>query len=326
VSYRDVGELLIGDSPAMRQLRALIVRVASSELPVLIQGETGVGKELVTRALHHASDRPGALVSFNVCAVADTMFEDALFGHVRGAYTGAVQSTPGYMTEAHRGTLFLDEISGLSVVNQLKLLRAVESKEFRPVGASADRRSDFRVVAASNEDLPALVAAGRFRQDLLHRLGAVRLLVPPLRERRSDIPLLIRTFAARASAAGADLVVDGAALKILQAHSWPGNVREVRHVVEAMLTLTDGGIVRVDDVAPLLAGAAAPLRARRRREDERLLAMLDATAWDVDEVARRLGVHRATVYRRLKRLGGEVPPALSLTDDPDCSAPGVALA
>jgi DNA-binding NtrC family response regulator len=296
----------------MRQLRSLIARVAASTLPVLIQGETGSGKELVARALHEHSGRAGALVSLNVCALADAMFEASLFGHVRGAFTGALGDAAGYLTEAHGGTLFLDEMSGLSFGNQLKLLRAIETKEFRPVGGRADRRSDFRLVAATNENVASLVESGRFRRDLLHRLAGVRLVVPPLRDRSEDIPLLVAHFTGAVRAlTRVDVVIADGAMRLLKAHAWPGNVRELRNVVEAAIALS-GTTISADGVAALLAQetTSVPARERRRQLDRELLTLLDRAAWDVDEAARELGVHRATIYRRLKRLNvdADAPP------------------
>jgi DNA-binding NtrC family response regulator len=302
------GSLLIGDSLPMRQLRSLVSRIAGSSLPVLIQGETGSGKELVAHALHQQSGRAGGLVALNVCALPDTMFEASMFGHVRGAFTGALHDSAGYMTEAHRGSLFLDEVSGLSQGNQLKLLRALETREFRPVGGRADQRSDFRLIAASNEELSRLVEHGRFRRDLVHRLGGIRVTVPPLRERLEDVPMLATHFALRAQhgvgARAMDVVIAGGAMRALQAHTWPGNVRELRHVVEASLALADGA-VSADDVAALIEPAAVLSLSRRRQQHQGrdLLEQLDRCAWDVNEVASELGVHRATVYRRLRRLG-----------------------
>jgi DNA-binding NtrC family response regulator len=307
----DASWMLIGESVPMRQLRTVIARVAASALPVLIEGETGAGKELVARALHQASGRRGALVSFNVCAIADTMFEDALFGHVRGAYTGAVQNAPGYLAEANGGTLFLDEISGLPPASQAKLLRAIETKEFRPVGGNADRRSDFRVVAASNESLAALVEAGRFRRDLSHRLGGIRLAVPALRERAEDIPTLVHRFSAQCAIAGAEPVrFSESALRRLQAYDWPGNVRELRYIVEAASALASGPTVGADDVAPFLGVRMGTPPKRATYHDLQLLTHLEQSAWNINEAARRLGVHRATVYRRLKRLQVEAPSAV----------------
>jgi serine/threonine-protein kinase PknK len=307
--------LLIGGSVPMRRLRALIGRVAPSHLPVLIQGETGVGKELVARALHAVSGRDGSLVPLNVCALADTMFEASLFGHVRGAFTGALHDVPGYLAEAHCGTLFLDEISGLSLVNQLKLLRAIETKQFRPLGSHRDRQSDFRPVAASNEDMGGLVDSGRFRRDLTHRLAAIRIVVPPLRERMEDVPELVGHFARAVAPKGSDTPITAAALGLLQRHHWPGNVRELRHVVEASMALSGEG-VDPDAVASLLERTQTPSVAhgRRRDHDRELIALLDRSAWDVNMVAHEMGVHRATIYRRLKRMGMEDGPRLSRAD------------
>jgi DNA-binding NtrC family response regulator len=295
---------LIGDSLPMRQLRALIARVATSTLPVLIQGETGSGKELVARALHEQSGRSGQLVPLNVCALPDTMFEASVFGHVRGAFTGALRDSAGYLIEAHRGTLFLDEISALSIGNQVKLLRAIETKEFRAVGGRADQRSDFRLVAASNEDVVQLVETGRFRRDLVHRLGGIRLTVPPLRDHLEDVPILAAHFAARATGGlMTDTVIGSGAMRALQSHMWPGNVRELRHVVEASIALSNG-TVSEDDISALIHPEASALaQLRLAHQGRELLDQLDRCAWDVNEVASELGVHRATVYRRLRRLG-----------------------
>lgn len=301
--------LLIGNSLPMRRLRTLIERVAVSTLPVLIQGETGSGKELVARALHERSGRSGPMVPFNVCAVPDAMFEASIFGHVRGAFTGAIRDATGYLTEAHRGTLFMDEVSGLSLANQVKLLRAVETKEFRPVGGRNDQRSDFRLVATSNEDMFALVEMGRFRRDLAHRLSGLCLAVPPLRHRLEDVPLLVGHFAHHAGKK--DVVIADGALKVLEAHTWPGNVRELRHIVEASIALSNG-VVDEEDVREMLRPAAesSSVMGRRSYHEKELLSHLDRCAWDVNEVARTLGVHRATVYRRLHRLGLDVRQGL----------------
>ena len=299
-----MSDLLIGDSLAMRRLRALVTRIAASTLPVLIEGETGSGKELVARALHEWSGRSGRLVALNVCAVSDSMFEASMFGHVRGAFTGALRDSAGYLTEAHRGTLLLDEVSGLSAGNQVKLLRALETKEFRPVGGCADQRSDFRLLAASNESVATLVDRGQFRRDLAHRLGGLRVSVPPLRERIEDVPMLAMHFAAHACERPTDAVIESGAMRVLLAHSWPGNVRELRHVLEASIALS-GGYVEAHDVAALIQQDGTQNTAvvrRRDYQDRELLAQLERCAWDVSEVASELGVHRATVYRRLDRL------------------------
>ena len=300
----DMAELLIGETPVMQQLRALVARVAPSSLPVLIQGPTGAGKELVAAALHRWSGRGGQFVAFNVCALGDTMFEDALFGHVKGAFTGALRDAPGYLLEADGGTAFLDEIGGLPMVAQAKLLRAVETRRFRPVGASHDRISEFRLVAASNERLDALVSDGSFRADLAFRLRGVVIEVPSLSARRPDIPLLTRQFIARA-APGVALDIAGDALGELTGQVWEGNVRELKHVVErAVLNATGRNVTRRDVrealLGPLpLSHFEPPNEFARRRMQE----LLGTHGWDTAKVADALGVHRGTVYRQMKKLG-----------------------
>ena len=302
----DMSDLLIGETPVMQHLRALVARVAPSSLPVLIQGPTGAGKELVASALHRWSGRRGHLVAFNVCALSEPMFEDALFGHVKGAFTGALRDAPGYLLEADRGTVFLDEIGGLPLAAQAKLLRAVETRQFRPVGASYDRTSEFRLVAASNERLEDLVGDGRFRADLAFRLRGVVIEVPSLSVRRADIPLLARRFL-EGAAPGVGLDIGGDALGELMAQEWEGNVRELKHVVERAVLNSTGRKVTRGDVRMAVGGGRGARRAvpnntfARRRMEE----LLEAHRWDTAKVADVLGVHRATVYRHIKRMGLE---------------------
>ncbi|MBV9107954.1 MAG: sigma-54-dependent Fis family transcriptional regulator [Gemmatimonadetes bacterium] len=288
---------IIGESETMQRLRALVQRAAPLSLPVLIEGPTGSGKELVARALHTLSGRRGRFVAVNVCAIPEPMFEATLFGHVRGAFTGAVRDSDGYLAEADRGTLFLDEIGALSPAAQGKLLRAVETHDFRPVGGRRDCTSDFRVVAATNEPLHALVAGGRFRADLAHRLNAVQVAVPALVERMEDLPALAAHFAALASP-GATVALPGQALARLQEHDWPGNVRELKYVVERAVAFAADGAV---DAFELKLGRSSDAGERMAERDE-LLALLAACGWDTEAAARRLGVHRATIYRRMERL------------------------
>jgi two-component system, NtrC family, response regulator AtoC len=294
---------MVGNSEPMRRLRALIETVAPTRLPVLISGPTGAGKELVASALHSLSGRRGAFVPFNVCAISDTMFEDALFGHVRGAFTGATNDVPGYLREADGGTVFLDEVSGLPPMSQAKLLRAIETGVFRPVGAKRDARSDFRVVAATNERIDALVGEGRFRADFAHRIGAVTVHVPPLSERCEDLSLLVRYFLdqiGRGHVRIADDVHDA-----LASHGWPGNVRELKHVVEWSAAFSNGhlsaetmraAIAQRSSVGMVRADAFA----LERRELREALSRCGGSA---DALAAELGIHRATLFRRLKRLG-----------------------
>ncbi|HEY4306181.1 MAG TPA: sigma 54-interacting transcriptional regulator [Gemmatimonadaceae bacterium] len=314
---RDAEATLIGESGTIRRLRATIERVAPSRLSVLVEGPTGSGKELVAALLHRLSGRVGALVAFNVCAIAETMFEDALFGHVRGAYTGAGNDTPGFLREAHGGTVFLDEIGGLPTLLQPKLLRALETGVFRPIGSSRDTKSDFRLVAATNEPIGTLVACGRFRSDLAHRMSGVVLTVPPLEDRRDDIPHLVHHFAQGRT-------IDVAALRTLITRSWPGNVRELRQVVDAAFVFGRGALDR-RAVEAALEHRSVPSSPPQRHafdasdylsiERTRLIAALDESSWNTTVVARTLGIHRSTLYRRLRRLRIVLPPSMRVHRD-----------
>lgn len=298
---------LIGDSLPMQKLRALIARVAPSKVPILIEGETGTGKELVAASLHRQSGRDGAFVAFNVCALSESMFEDALFGHSKGAFTGAVGETAGLLREANGGTVFLDEISGLPLSHQAKLLRAIETGVVRPVGSSRDALTDFRLVVATNERLDDLVEQGRFRADLAHRVCGLVLTVPTLAQRVDDIPALVEYFVRRARP---KTEVTRDAIGLLQSRTWRGNVRELRQVVEAALVMS-GEVLDVDAVE-LVLGARARDAGRDvvtpgLVERQQLLSVLGTTAWDTVRAAQLLGVHRTTIYRRMRRLGIPVP-------------------
>lgn len=311
--------LLIGSAPAMRRLRSLIWRVARTSLPVLIEGPTGSGKELVARAVHAASGRTGSFVAFNVAAVGETLFEDALFGHVKGAFTGATTSVPGYLVEAHSGTCFFDEIGALPPALQPKLLRAIESGCFRPVGARVDSSSDFRLVAAANQPISRLVRLGRFREDLAFRLGGVIITVPSLQDRVEDVPILAEHFARRVARTRESTVTLSAdAMRALQERDWPGNVRELKHMVERVIALADGPIVSAADVRAQSGGrpshaADVGTTGQRRSELRDLLVWVD---WDTSKAAAILGVDRTTVYRRMNRLGITPPRRTEVTIEP----------
>lgn len=306
---REIAALILGEAPAIRELRSMIVRVAPTILPVLIQGPTGSGKELVARALHVTSGRRGALVAFNVCAIADSMFEDALFGHVRGAFTGAVSDTRGYVGEADSGTLFLDEVGSLGGAMQTKLLRTLDSGYYRPVGAAKDRHSDFRLVSATNDDLVSLVERGSFRADLRQRLAGAVLHVPPLTARREDMKLLVEHFLRDGSHEAPTHTISSAALRLLEEHDWPGNVRELRHVIGCARALAVTRQIGRDDVADVLALGRSRTQDGSESNAERaqLIDALASADWQPDRAALILGVHRVTIYRRMKRLNVHVP-------------------
>ncbi|MBM4359521.1 MAG: sigma 54-interacting transcriptional regulator, partial [Deltaproteobacteria bacterium] len=299
---------IIGESPPIQRLLGLCDRISATEVPVLIQGESGTGKELVARAIHRNGSRSGGpFVSENCGALPETLLESALFGHVRGAFTGATRTHVGLLEAADRGTLFLDEIGEMSLSMQTKLLRVLEDGIVRPVGSERGRRVDLRLVAATHRDLDEMVAAGRFREDLLYRLDVLRMRVPPLRERREDIPLLVRHFLAR-YAGESRTVVSPAALERLVAFDWPGNVRQLENEVRRAIVLSDGVI----DAEHLALGRTTVLRPTGDLTIRPRVDALEATL--IEEAMRRtggnqtrsaelLGMSRFGLRKLMKRLG-----------------------
>jgi DNA-binding NtrC family response regulator len=314
-----LAELLIGESAALAAIRTLVARAAPTTLPVLIEGETGVGKERVAMAVHAASSRPGAFVAVNVSAIPEGVFESELFGHVAGAFTGATAHRTGFCAEADQGTLFLDEIGTLSGAMQSKLLRVLETGRFYPVGASRERVSRFRVVSATNVALDERVATGQFRDDLWHRLAGMIVRVPPLRARPEDVPALVQHFLAPSRGpVDGGIRVSASALALLAEQPWPGNARELRNVLARAMVLAPGPVLSAAVVADALGDAAtsgarltgetggALVRAERDVV-YRLLVALDEAAGDTAVAARLLGVSRTTVYRWLRAAGLRTP-------------------
>jgi DNA-binding NtrC family response regulator len=300
---------LIAQSAAMRPVLDVISRVGPSDANVLITGENGTGKGLVAQTLHSVSLRSTRpLVTVNTGGLAEGVFESELFGHVKGAFTDAKADRVGRFEMAEGGTLFLDEIANISQALQAKLLRTIESGEFERVGSSKTRRVDVRVFSATNADLHAAVTEGRFRQDLLFRLNTIELRLPPLRDRREDIPALASHFLRqhaehyRKPLAG----FDESAIKALLAHLWPGNVRELDHAVERAVLMAQGEIVRAADLG-LRAGREGPPRIEEMSlEDVEALLIKKALArfnGNVSHAANALGLSRSALYRRLQRYG-----------------------
>ncbi|HKQ20077.1 MAG TPA: sigma-54 dependent transcriptional regulator [Candidatus Eisenbacteria bacterium] len=304
---------IVGRSAAVRKLLREIELAGPSNARVLIQGENGTGKELVARALHAASPRREMpFVAVNCAAIPEELIESELFGHERGAFTGATQARRGEFEEAHRGTLFLDEVGDLSARAQTKLLRVLQEGELTRVGANRAIRVDARVIAATNQDLSVQTAGGRFREDLYFRLAVIPIAVPPLRERAEDIPLLVEHFAAQISkeTGGRPRKLAPAALDLLRRYPFPGNVRELRNVVERLLIMTPGVVIGPEHVLAVLPqGAAAAdgvtrlsdaVREFERREIE---AALLATGGSMTKAAARLGLERSHLYKKMKKLG-----------------------
>jgi transcriptional regulator with GAF, ATPase, and Fis domain len=309
--------LLVGRSPSIEQVRELVARVAPHPVPVLVLGETGTGKELVARSLHEHSARKGAFVAENMAAIPAALLESELFGVARGAFTGADRDAPGAFLRARQGTVFLDEVGELSLEAQAKLLRVLQEGEVRPVGGDRVERTDARVVAATNRDLPAMVREGRFREDLLYRLRVVTIRIPPLRERLEDLPLLVEHVLERIARERGEPVAPPSprALAALAARAWPGNVRELENTLWQVALLGEGVLdepsrpLEARSLGPLslsveLAGAPPSLEDARLAFDRSFLeAVLAWSKGHRTEAARALGVTREGLSKLLKRVG-----------------------
>ena len=305
---------IIGRAPRMQTVFRLIDRIADADVPVVIHGESGTGKELVARALHDAGSRSkGPFVAENCGAIPETLLESVLFGHAKGAFTGAQKAKPGLFEAADGGTIFLDEVSEMSMSMQTKLLRVLQEGEVRRVGETASRRVDVRVVAASNRDLEAMVEAGTFRQDLFYRINVVRVELPPLRERTQDIRPLIEHFFARHGATPLELAPS--VTRALDAYAWPGNVRQLENEVQRWIALCEGGVM-LEDLSPAIVGTAQPdpldpddlrIKPRVERMERDLIARaLERTQNNQTQAAQLLGLSRYGLQKKLKRL--EVDP------------------
>jgi two-component system, NtrC family, nitrogen regulation response regulator NtrX len=310
------GAELVGSSQAMQELRRLIATVAPTDARVLITGESGTGKELVAAALHGASPRgPRPFVRVNSAAIPRELVESEMFGHEKGAFSGATDTRRGRFELADGGTLFLDEIADLGAEAQAKLLRAIESGQIERIGGERSIPVNVRIIAATNRDLAEEMAAGRFRDDLFYRINVLPLHLPPLRARKGDIPELVQHFFDRLRARDglATPRLDDGALERLQTYAWPGNVRELANVCERLAILFPGRTVGARDVDGVLPAAASgeadadrPLHERLDAYERRLIAeSLEAADGSVADAARRLQTDRANLYRRMRRLGIE---------------------
>jgi two-component system response regulator AtoC len=324
---RVLGRRIVGDAPAMRRLLDAAARVADRDVTVLVRGETGTGKELVASLLHAQSRRAQRpLVRFNCAAIPGDLAEAELFGHARGAFTGAQAARRGFFAQADGGTLVLDEVGELAPGVQAKLLRALQESEIQPVGSGRVEKVDVRIVACTNRDLAAEASAGRFREDLYYRLAVVELVVPPLRERRPDVPLLAEEFARRYADKFAleDLSLSPQLVEALAARDWPGNVRQLENTIARIAALSTGGRVGIEaldacGVAPSPGALAAPaagdddgpgvldgpsLREQVEAFERNLITRaLRASAGNQSEAARRLGTSRVTLIDKIRKYG-----------------------
>jgi DNA-binding NtrC family response regulator len=306
---------IVGSSPAIQELRRKVKAIAKSDVAVLITGENGSGKELIVRLLHRASERAtGPLVSVNCAAFPDTLLEAELFGHEKGAFTGAVSKRDGRFRAADGGTLFLDEVAEMSLSAQAKLLRVLEDGSFQPIGSNTTVRADVRLVSATNVDVRAAVVAGRFREDIYHRLKVFNLHVPPLRERLADLPALVEHFRrSMKSQASRPLRITPQAWAALRGYSFPGNIRELKHIVEHALVLSAGQEIDVEHLPD-------EVRGERRRtivssevrpwadvmaefERDYLVSALEKNRWRRAQTARILGMSRKTLWQKMRDHG-----------------------
>ena len=318
LSIEDSFEGIIGTSPSMHQVFDLIQSAAQSEAPVIIYGESGTGKELVAGAIHNLSPRTkGPFIKVNCAALNESLLESELFGHVKGAFTGADRTRVGRFEAASKGSIFLDEIGDLPLTTQVKLLRVLQEKEIEKVGDYKPIPVDVRIVSATNRDLNRLMKEGQFREDLYYRIGVIPIYLPPLRNREEDIPLLVDTFIHRIQAKTGKKIrgMDKRALEMLMQYEWPGNVRELINVIEYAFVLCSGGDIKLEHLPATLKGKpTAPSRKnktegiprKKRQNKEQIMDALHSAGGNKSEAARILGISRVTLWKRLKALDIQV--------------------
>lgn len=303
---------IIGTSPALQSVFRLVEKVAATSTSILIQGESGTGKELIARAIHHNSPRAERpFVAVNCGAIPETLLESELFGHMKGAFTGAVTNKLGLFRSAEGGTVFLDEVGEISAAMQVRLLRALQEHEVTPLGSSASVSFDARIICATNRDLEKEVSEGRFREDLFYRLNVIEIYLPPLRERREDIPLLARSFITRTAREQQrdEKAIEPAAMSALINYPWPGNIRELQNAIERAFTLSND-VIDLDSLPPRVRDAASPAPMRdpdglrptlEEIERRHIFETMASVNQDKARAANILGIDLSTLYRKLKR-------------------------
>jgi DNA-binding NtrC family response regulator len=305
---------IVGASAKIEQVFRLIQRVANSDSTILVTGESGTGKELIARDIHYSSHRcEGPFVTINCGALPETLLESELFGHVRGSFTGAVRDKDGLFAVAKGGTFLLDEIGETSQAIQVKLLRVLAEREIIPVGGTKPIEVDVRLIAATNADLEKQIADGRFRADLYYRLNVIPVFIPPLRERRDDIPLLVDHFLKSCDRGGRKTITPEA-LELLIRYDWPGNVRELENIIERMVILQESDTLGVEDLPAKIRKPwsqdesltlDSPLLSLEEVERRHLMRVLNETGWQKRKAAHVLGINASTLYRKLQRFGFE---------------------
>jgi two-component system nitrogen regulation response regulator NtrX len=299
---------IVGESIPVKALRKQISVVAPTNSRVLIYGESGSGKELVARNIHFQSGRrDGPFIEVNCAAIPEELIESELFGHTRGSFTGASENKKGKFELASGGTIFLDEVGDMSLKTQAKVLRAIEEQKFQPIGAQSPRSVDVRIIAATNKNLAEEIRTGRFREDLFYRLNVIPFLVPPLRERHKDIPVMTGYFIEVFSAehGGPRKAFTAEAMESMMRYAWPGNVRELKNEIERVVIMVPGAEVRPEDLSlPSEENAAGTLQATRARYEKELIeTKLEENAWNISRTSRVLGLERSHLYRKMKAYG-----------------------
>ena len=295
---------IVGSSPAMQKVFRMIRQAAPTDATVLIQGPSGTGKELVARAIHNLSQRSkGPFVAVEFAAISPNLLESEMFGHEKGAFTGATSRRIGRFEAANHGTIFLDEISEMPLELQVKLLRVLQEREFQRVGSNETVKTDIRIVAATNRDLAAYVREGRFREDLYYRLNVIDLHLPALKDRSGDVPLLVNRYLKEFG--GKSVSPD--AMRLMETYAWPGNVRELRNAVEKMCVLSPSGEIGVDDVPDEMKRESSKMLSTSgtlgETEKAKILAVLEEVGGNRTKAAERLGISRRTIYRKLEEYG-----------------------
>jgi formate hydrogenlyase transcriptional activator len=307
-------EEMVGSSPALKTVLSSIVKVAPTDSTVLITGETGTGKELIARAIHKGSQRAGqAFITVNCASIPSSLIASELFGHEKGAFTGALQRRQGRFELAHSGTIFLDEIGELPAETQIALLRVLQERQFERVGGSRVIPTDVRIIAATNRDLAGAIASGTFRADLFYRLNVFPIHVPPLRNRKEDIPMLVEYFVRRYAEKARKQIsmIDKDTLKLCQSYPWPGNIRELQNIIERSVILCTGGTISIDEAwlssqdAPRPESSGPLIQILQNYEKERIetaLAESNGKVAGPDGAAAKLGIPRSTLDMKIKRL------------------------
>ena len=307
---------IISKNADMQKLFAILPQIAQSDSSVLIQGESGTGKELVARVIHQLSPRQQKpMVAVNCSALPDTLLESELFGHKAGAFTDARKDRKGRFAQAEGGTLFLDEIGDITPALQAKLLRVLQEKTYEPLGANQSVKADVRIVAATNKDLATLVEQGDFRQDLFYRINVIKLTVPPLRQRKEDIPLLVRFFIEKFNRLQGKQIQDVSpdVLRTLMRHDYPGNVRELENIIEHAFVLCNELIIRTEHLPFEMQDSssvktAAPNSNLQQVEADFIRATLEKNHWNREKAAAELGIHKSTLFRKIKKFNIDLPP------------------